>query len=115
MNTIGLTALLKTKSPDVYADFIPEKKPLPSVAFTHISNGGVRLLKGSRSGLWDTWRILIVGKTRKQSEDLQKEILKLDNTSSSDFTNVLVIAEGRVPALPDDKTRTTFVDIKTYG
>ena len=115
MNTIGFATLLKTKTPRVYADFVPEKKQIPAIAFTHIANGGSRVLKGNRSGLWDTWRILIVGSNRTESEALQKELESLDNTSSPEFKNILVMATGGIPALPDDKTRTAFIDIKTYG
>ena len=115
MNTIGFTALLKTKATRVYADFVPEKKTLPAVSYTHIANGGDRILEGSRSGLWDTWRVMIVGSSRGDSEDLLALIKTLDNTSTAAFPNVLVLADGNITASPDDKIRTAFVDIKTYG
>lgn len=115
MNTIGFTSLLKTKTNNVYADFVPEKKPLPAVSFTHLANGGSRILKGNRSGLWDTWRVMCIGKNRSESESIAKSIKELDNSKSSDFNNIFVIADGNVTASPEDKTRVSYVDIKTYG
>ena len=115
MNTIGMTALLKTKTARVYADFVPDGKTLPAVAYTHVSDGFTRVLKGEKSGLWDSWRILIVGNDRAESETLQNLLKELDNTSSVDFKNIFVIAAGNLSAAPEDQTRTAYVDIKTYG
>lgn len=116
MDIVGLTTLLKTKTTStVYADFIPEGKELPAVSFTHIANGGSRILKGHRTGLWDTWRVLIVGKNRSEIKSIADQIKTVDNASSDDFQRIFVMSDGGIPALPDDKTRTSFVDIKTYG
>ena len=114
MNTIGFTKLLEGKVNRVYADFVPEKKTLPAVAYSHLSNGGSRLLKGSRTGLFDTWRVMIVCKTRTECDALLLTLSELDNTKSADFMNVFVIADGGIQAQPEDKTRTAFIDIKTY-
>lgn len=116
MNTVAFKRLLKTKiSEVVYADFVPEGKALPAVAFTHVADGFTRILNGNKSGLWNTWRVMCVGANRAESELLAEKLKELDNTSSTDFQNVFIIAEGNTPASPEDKTRTAFVDIKTYG
>ena len=116
MNTIELTKLLKsTTGKTVYIDFIPEKKPLPAVVYSHIADGFSRVLKGGKSGNWDTWRVLCIGRSRTEIQALKTAIKSLDNTKSDYFSNIFVVAEGNIPARPEDKTRTAFVDIKTYG
>ena len=114
MNTTGLKALLKTKHNNIWSDFIPERKPLPAIAYSHITSGGSRLLKGTRTGLFDTWRILVVAKTSLECQNIITALKTLDNTNDDNFKNIFVVADGKITTDPSDKTRTFFIDIKTY-
>lgn len=115
MNSKGFKALLDTKAERVYIDFVPEGKTLPAVSFTHVGDASARILNGNKSGGWDTWRVMIIGKNRTQTNEIRDSLLLLDNTTSQHFKNIFVMAEGNIPARPEDATRTAFVDIKTYG
>lgn len=120
MNTNGLVSLIKANlstQTAVYMDFIPEKKSLPAISYSHIANGNIRLQNGNRTGVWDTWRIIIVGNKSKytSAQAIHSELVKnLDNTSSADFKNSFVIYADKVPMTQDDPTVSYVVDIRTY-
>ena len=116
MNIIAFKALLETKTTDdVYIDFVPEGKTIPALSFTHITDGWLRILNGHKSGVWDSWRVLIVGNSRAECDAILTSLDELDNTKSNDFSKVFIMAKGNLISSPSDKTRTAFLDIKTYG
>ena len=116
MNESGFKNLLSSVSGSVtvWTDFVPEKRPLPAIAYTHITNSGERLLKGSRYGLRDTWRVMVVAKTRSEYKAIIDAIKDLDNTSSEDFKNIFVISDGGIPSQPEDKAKVAYIDLRTY-
>lgn len=114
MNNIGMTALLKTKVNNVWADFVPEGKPLPAVSFTHVANGADRILKGKKVGEWDTWRVIVQCKNSKDRDTTADLLKELDNTNSIHFKNVFVVSAGNLQAMPNDKLRNAYVDLRTY-
>jgi len=115
MNRIGMKNLLSAVVDEaVWIDFVPEKKTIPAVTYTHLANGGIRKLKGSRAGLWDTWRVLAVGNNRTESDAILAKLKTLDNTDNADFKSVFILADGDIPAQPEDKEFRAFVDLKTY-
>ena len=114
MNKQGIhTLLTKYTSVKVHADFIPEKAKLPAIVFNHISNIRNRILSGKTNGITDTWRISIVCRTNEESDRITKEVENLDNSSSQDFKNVLVITTNNEPVDPKTKLIRTFIDLKT--
>lgn len=118
MNRIGLRELLVNTlgaGIDVYPDYVPEGQNVPAVAYTHISNGSTRTVKGNSVGNYDTWRISVVGNSRAECDTVVTTLKNLDNTKDDNFQNVFVLFDGDVPVSPDDAFRYSFVDIKTYG
>ena len=117
MNGIAFKNLIASVSGTVkvYPDFIPEKNSLPAIQYTHIAEGSSRVLSGNKSGVWNTWRVIAVGNNNAERTALFESLQALDNSKNEDFSNVFIIAQSNLPYTPEDKTRSLFVDIKTYG
>ncbi len=99
----------------VWEDFIPEKQKLPACSYKHIADGGSRVLNGKRVGEWDTWRVTITGKSRTDYDAIMTTLKGLDNTKAVGFKNIFVMVARDVPANPDDKIRSGFIDPRVYN
>lgn len=116
MNLEAINALIKVHTTvGVHSDFVPEKASLPAVAYTQLSYAGDRVLSGKTAGNWNSWRIMVKAKTRREVQNVINELETLDGVSDVNYQSVMMLYSGIVPALPDDKVYTGMVDIRTYG
>lgn len=115
MNDIGLSNLVRgVVDVQVWADFVPEKKPFPAVAYIHIANlPATRLLGGNRDSNSDTWRLSIITENYDDRDIILGQLKTLDNSFSNDFKNVFIISETNEPADPNLEVIRAFIDLKT--
>lgn len=98
-----------------WSDFVPEKEPLPAVSFIHISSPITRILDGSKTGKYHTWRVSLFANTDAELKGLVNQLESLDNTSNSDYQKVFVLFTKRLPNDSEDqKFFSAIVDIQTY-
>lgn len=114
-STAFRSAILSVVSVPVWEDFIPEKKPKPAVSYSHISNGGSRVLNGKKVSEWDTWRIVItVDKSNDIRDSIIDQISGLDNTTNPDFKRMFVLNEQKIPSQPEDDFKAAMIDFRVY-
>lgn len=116
MNLEAISALIKAHTTaGVHSDFVPEDASLPAVAYTQLSYAGDRTLNGKTAGSWDSWRIMVKAKTRREVQSMVNQLEAMDGISDVNYQSVMMLYSGIVPVLPDDKIHTGIVDIRTYG
>mgnify|MGYP000625086044 CR=1 FL=1 len=118
MNRDGIRALiLDTLNNDikVYPDYVPERKPLPAITYTHIANNSDRRLDGDKTGGRDSYRIRVISESRSEGDAIIDQLQSMDNTSNDNFKNIFVLTVTDNIADPDDRTFMAFVDIQVFN
>jgi|TARA_R110000764_G_scaffold231623_2_gene323328 hypothetical protein len=116
MNDEKVYSLLSSSaSCDVYRDFIPEGATLPAISFVDITHAFSRVLDGSKTNKFDTWRLSLVCENSTDMSALVNEIETIDNTSTDEFQRIFVIYKNSDPQSDVDQGfyRST-IDLKTY-
>lgn len=117
MNRKAFHALLSSAlSVKVWPDFIPERKSIPAVAYDHSSDNRSRILNGKSSGVFDNWRITIIGNSRQECDDIKDQILLLEQSAltAGDFQSIMVLSVTDDPVNALDKTYRISIDVRTY-
>lgn len=116
MNRPAFVELIESAIGDIqlWVDTVPEEEEIPALTYTHITDGGTRLLNGKMTGTWDTWRVRVVGKNRADSDDVIAMLKALDNTSNDNFQRVTIRSIQAVPSQPEDIYVSSLLDFKTF-
>lgn len=99
----ALIALLKTtlgSGITVYSGTIPEGVTKPCVGVSMVSNSDVRVIKGSKHGNAQVYRVTIFAPTESQIDTILDTLETLDNTKNADFQRIFgqwILTESKQP------------------
>jgi len=116
MNDVKFYSLISSAvSCDVYRDFVPEGIALPAISFVDITHAFNRVLDGSKTNKFDTWRLSLIAENSTDMQTLVNEIETIDNTSTDGFQRIFVIYRNSDPQSDIDQGfyRST-IDLQTY-
>jgi len=100
---------------DVYRDFVPEGVNLPAISFVDITHAFSRILDGSKTNKYCTWRLSLICENSEDMGTLVNQIETIDNTSTDEFQRIFVIYRNSDPQSDIDQGfyRST-IDLQTY-
>ena len=116
MNDEKFYSLLSSiASCDVYRDFVPEGVNLPAISFVDITHAFSRILDGSKTNKYCTWRLSLICENSEDMGTLVNQIETIDNTSTDEFQRIFVIYRNSDPQSDIDQGfyRST-IDLQTY-
>jgi len=99
---------------EVFPDYVPNNADYPAIAYRHIAGGASVGQDGKPWGLWDTWRISVVGKTRQECDVLLLQLNQLAGTKNEHFQQFSFLYEGDNESIPEDNYFSSTIDFKTY-
>lgn len=102
MNT-ALISLLKTalgSGITVYSGTVPEGVTKPCVSVSMVSNSDVRVIKGSKHGNTQVYRVTVFAPLESQIDTILDTLETLDNTVNDDFQRIFgqwILTESKQP------------------
>ena len=116
MNDANFYSMLSSlASCDVYRDFVPEGATLPAISFVDITHAFSRVLDGSKTNKYSTWRLSLIVENSTDMLTLVNELETIDNTSTDKFQRIFVIYRNSDPQSDIDQGfyRST-INLQTY-
>ena len=99
----ALIALLKTtlgSGITVYTGTVPEGVDKPCVSVSMVSNSDVRVIKGSKHGNNQVYRVTVFAPLESQIQSILDTLETLDNTVNDDFQRIFgqwILTESKQP------------------
>ena len=99
----ALMALLKTtlgSGITVYTGTVPEGVDKPCVSVSMVSNSDVRVIKGSKHGNTQVYRVTVFAPLESQIDTILDTLETLDNTVNDDFQRIFgqwILTESKQP------------------
>ena len=99
----ALIALLKTtlgSGITVYTGTVPEGVDKPCVSMSMVSNSDVRVIKGSKHGNTQVYRVTVFAPLESQIDTILDTLETLDNTVNDDFQRIFgqwILTESKQP------------------
>ena len=99
----ALIALLKTtlgSGITVYTGTVPEGVDKPCVSVSTVSNSDVRVIKGSKHGNTQVYRVTVFAPLESQIDTILDTLETLDNTVNDDFQRIFgqwILTESKQP------------------
>ena len=99
----------------VYTGVIPEGVTKPCVSVSMVSNSDNRVIKGSKYGNSQVYRVTVFAPTEAEIETILDTLETLDNTKSSDFQRIFgqwILTESKQPGQVLSRA---FYDLTLYS
>lgn len=99
----AIIALLKTtlgSGITVYTGTVPEGVDKPCVGVSMVSNSDVRVIKGSKHGNTQVYRVTVFAPLESQIDTILDTLETLDNTVNDDFQRIFgqwILTESKQP------------------
>ena len=113
----ALIALLKTtlgSGITVYTGTVPEGVDKPCVSVSMVSNSDVRVIKGSKHGNTQVYRVTVFAPLESQIDTILDTLETLDNTKNADFQRIFgqwILTEAKQPG---QVLARAFYDLTVY-
>ena len=113
----ALIALLKTtlgSGITVYTGTVPEGVDKPCVSVSMVGNSDVRVIKGSKHGNTQVYRVTVFAPLESQIDTILDTLETLDNTKNADFQRIFgqwILTEAKQPG---QVLARAFYDLTVY-
>lgn len=102
MNTALISLLKNTLGSGitVYSGTVPEGVTKPCVSVSMVSNSDVRVIKGSKHGNTQVYRVTVFAPLESQIDTILDTLETLDNTVNDDFQRIFgqwILTESKQP------------------